>query len=89
MNRFLLLCLFLLAAGCGGTAPAESPWMPIADVPTDVATAAQKKLPQVKFDQARVIKKNGEDVYEIRGKQPNGKVREVEVNTAGVIVEVE
>ena len=32
---------------------------------------------------------NGEEVFEIRGKQPNGKVREVEVNQAGNVIEIE
>jgi hypothetical protein len=83
------LLLLLFSAGCG-TAPApESPWMSTADIPPDLLVAAQKKLPQVKFDTARKIKVNGAGAFEIRGKAPNGKVREVEVSDTGEILEVE
>jgi len=50
---------------------------------------AEKTLPNVKFDSARKIEVNGEAVYEIRGKMPNGKIREVEVSASGNVVEVE
>jgi hypothetical protein len=43
-------------------------------------------LPEVKFDHARKLS-NGN--YEIRGKAKNGKVREVEVNSIGEVVEIE
>jgi hypothetical protein len=88
--RFVLLisCLFLLA-GCGTPPAPESPWMSTADIPAASLAAAQKQLPQVKFDTARKITVKGEDAFEIRGKQPNGKVREVEVASDGTIIEVE
>ncbi len=63
--------------------------MPVAEIPADLASVAQKKLPNVKFDTARKISVHGEEVFEIRGKQPNGKVREVEVTTTGKVIEVE
>ena len=55
----------------------------MADIPADLLAVAKKKLPEVKFDTARKIKVKGEDAFEIRGKQPNGKVREVEVSAGG------
>ena len=55
----------------------------------ELVKVAQEKLPNVKFESVRKIKVKGEDVYEIRGKQPNGKVREVEVSDAGQVLEVE
>ena len=88
--RFLILALFaFFLAGCGSAPPPESPWMSTAEIPADLLTVAQKKLPQVKFDTARKIQKQGKDAFEIRGKAPNGKVREVEVSDAGEILEVE
>ncbi|HEX4146308.1 MAG TPA: hypothetical protein VHY91_22600 [Pirellulales bacterium] len=88
--RFVLLALFLfLFAGCGSAPPAASPWTSTAEIPPDLLSVARKKLPQVKFDTARKIKVKGADAFEIRGKQPNGKVREVEVLQDGTIVEVE
>jgi hypothetical protein len=47
---------------------------------------AKEKLPEVTFDHARKLP-NGN--YEIRGKAKNGKVREVELNPAGEVVEIE
>jgi hypothetical protein len=55
-------------------------------VPAPLVQVAKDKLPQVKFDHAWKLP-NGD--YEIRGKDKNGKVREVEVTPAGDIVEVE
>jgi hypothetical protein len=92
--RFAILCLFLMfVTGCSEPPAPESPWMSTADstadIPADLLAVAKKKLPAVKFDTARKIKVKGEDVFEIRGKQPNGKVREVEVSVGGNVVEVE
>jgi hypothetical protein len=84
----VLICLFLIA-GCSGPPAPPSPWTPVADVPPDLLSVAQKKLPAVKFETARKITVNGKDALEIRGTQPNGKVREVEVDMAGNILEVE
>jgi hypothetical protein len=43
----------------------------------------------VKFDQARKAKFNGQDAFEIRGKDKRGKIRKVEVSTSGQILEIE
>ena len=51
--------------------------------------AATKALPDVKFDEARKAKFNGQDAFEIRGKDKRGKIREVEVSTSGEILEIE
>ena len=67
----------------------ESPWAPVSDIPPDLLVVAQKTLPKVKFESARKISVQGEEVFEIRGKQANGKIREVEVTTAGKVIEVE
>jgi hypothetical protein len=88
--RFWILTLSLLfCAGCGSPPPPEAPWTSVAEIPPASLAAAQKKLPQVKFDTARKISVNGVDAFEIRGKQPNGKVREVEATPDGTVTEVE
>ena len=56
------------------------------EVPEPLVKKAQETLPEVKFDHARKLS-NGN--YEIRGKAKNGKVREVEVNSTGEVVEIE
>jgi hypothetical protein len=94
--RFATVCsIVLLAAlffttGCGAPpSPATGEWKPIAEVPAELMAAAQKELPQVKFESARKITVYGKERTEIRGKAPNGKVREVEVTPEGKVVEVE
>lgn len=47
---------------------------------------AQERLPQVKFEQAV---RRGDGSYEIRGRDKQGKVRDVEMNAAGQVTEVE
>jgi hypothetical protein len=85
MRHFLIPPLLLaLAVGCGGDPKAVA--VPLEQVPAPFLKTAKEKLPDVKFDHARKLS-NGN--YEIRGKAKNGKVREVEVNPAGEVVEVE
>jgi hypothetical protein len=80
--------MVLFCTGCG-TRPAPTTIVPLAEISPDVMKVAQKALPDVKFDSARKIQVNGEDVFEIRGKMPSGKIREVEVSVSGRVVEVE
>jgi hypothetical protein len=88
--RFCLTLLVLaMAVGCGAKSPATNNFVPLAEVAPELVKVAEKTLPNVKFDSARKIKVNGEDVFEIRGKMPNGKIREVEVSAAGRVVEIE
>jgi len=89
LRNAVLFLLLLFLAGCGTPPAPESPWLSTAEIPPDLLAVAQNKLPNVKFDTARKIKVNGGDAFEIRGKQPNGKVREVEVSVAGEVIEVE
>ncbi len=72
----------LLVRGAGDNAAI----VPLEQVPEPFVKKAKETLPEVKFDHARRLP-NGN--YEIRGKARNGKVREVEVNSVGDIVEVE
>jgi hypothetical protein len=86
--RYTAVVLALICLGCG-TKPEPTSIVPLSDISPDLLQVAQKTLPNVKFDSARKIRVNGEDVFEIRGKMPSGKIREVEVSTSGKVVEVE
>ncbi len=84
-----LICLSFLLCGCGAQPAPTNVNVPLAELAPGMLDAAKKKLPDVTFDSARKKKVKGEEVFEIRGKQPNGKIREVEFNSAGVVIEVE
>lgn len=79
--------------GCGLREPQRLPRkvVPIAEVPEALMAVAKKEFPDVIFDTAwQNLVGNGEvDSYEIRGKQPNGKIREVRVALDGRVLEKE
>jgi len=87
MKRWAAL-IAVFFAGCAAK-EAETTVIPLAEVSPELVTVAQKTLPDVKFKSARKIQVDGEDVYEIRGTMPNGKVREVEVSASGKVIEIE
>ena len=84
----LMAILMLALWGCGEDVERAEP-VPLAKLPAGSMEAAAKALPGVKFDRARKAKFNGQDAYEIIGKDKRGKIREVEVSTSGAILEVE
>jgi uncharacterized membrane protein YkoI len=84
-----LLCFLLVLCGCGSPPAASNTDVPLSEVAPELLRIAEKTLPGVKFESARKKKVKGEDVLEIRGKLPNGKIREVEVNAAGKVIEIE
>lgn len=88
-GRTAWLLILLLAAGGCGSKEVVTEVVPIEQVAPNLVEVAQKSLPEVKFTSARKVKVDGEDVYEIRGKMPNGKIREVEVSAAGKVLEIE
>jgi hypothetical protein len=87
--RLLVLVVVLggavLGTGCGNSEP-KSVLVPLDQVPEPFLKKARETLPEVQFDHARKLP-NGN--YEIRGKGKNGKVREVELNSSGEVVEIE
>ena len=94
MRRALIPSLLVLVTvgsvtvfvtGCGDSG-GKAIIVPLDQVPEPLLKTAKQKLPEVRFDHARRLP-NGN--YEIRGKAKNGKVREVELNVAGEVVEVE
>jgi hypothetical protein len=84
----LAASLILAAAGCGGQAETKEA-VPLDQLPPGALDLAKKKLPDVKFDSARKAKYKGQDAIEIRGKNKQGKIREVEVDLTGKLLEVE
>ena len=87
--RWVLLLATLLICGCWSSSSPKNEFVPVADIAPELKQVAEKTLPNVKFESARKIKVHGEDVYEIRGKMPNGKIREVEVSASGKVVDIE
>jgi hypothetical protein len=83
----LAFCL-LFGFGCGETLPPDQV-VPIDQVPAPILEAAKKQLPGYKFEVAYKIKVGDKDAYEIRGKNQQGKTREVEIGTDGTVLEVE
>jgi hypothetical protein len=79
----------MLAAGCSKPAGPKDANIPLEQVPAAAIEAAQKKLPDIKFQTAYKKKVGDEEVYELRGKNANGRVREAEVYSDGRIYEIE
>ena len=92
LNRFRLLAcglaFLLLAPGCENE-PTADQIVPMDQVPTNLLEIARKELPGIKFDTAYKMKVNGKDAYEIRGKNTQGKTREVELSATGEVLEIE
>ena len=85
--RRMLVALMIFFLGCS-KGPAPKTQVPLDELPQETLQAAQKSLPNVKLEHARRVKFRGEEVVEIRGKQPNGKIREAKVTPSGKVVEV-
>jgi hypothetical protein len=78
----------MTACGCGEEI-VRLETVPLDQLPPGSMEAATKALPEVTFSEARKAKFNGQDAFEIRGKDKRGKIREVEVSTSGQILEIE
>jgi len=76
-----LVCL----TGCG-EAMLKKTTLELKDVPENVMAVAKEKLPGVTFETAWQL---GNGVYEVRGKAKNGKVREIDIQPDGTVVEIE
>ena len=84
MLRFSYCLLVCLLAGCG-SAPKDQ-LVPLEQVPENVIAAARKALPDVTFDQAL---QRSDGRYEVRGKDKQGKVRDIDLSATGEILEIE
>lgn len=89
MKRMSILAAALLAApGCGEKGENDVS-MPLDQVPPSIMKIAEEKLPGVKFDSAYKETKDGKEVYEIRGKTKEGKIRDLEVTADGKVLQVD
>ncbi len=86
--RMAAVVMFAACLGCGAK-PAPTTVVPLEEIAPDLLEAAQKALPNVKFQSARKVDANGQPAFEIRGTQSSGKVREVEISTSGEVLEIE
>ena len=84
MRRFATGLVLLLVTGCGNGAKDEM--IPLDKVPESMLKTAREKLPDVRFENAI---KHGDGSYEVRGKDPKGKVRDVEFSATGEVTEIE
>ncbi len=88
-----LLVLFSVLAGCSQESAGKlgRRTVSIAELPEPVIGAAKKELPDVEFSDAwKNLGKDGTlHSYEVRGKNKNGKTREVRVSPTGEILELE
>jgi hypothetical protein len=82
--RRLLAIVLLLAAGCSAASSGSA--VPLDQLPPGMLDTARQKLPNVKFDAAYRLA-NGN--VEIRGKDPKGKIREVEFGPDGGFIGIE
>jgi uncharacterized membrane protein YkoI len=80
--------VLLFALGCGGK-PQSDEVVPLDQVPANLLAVAREQLPGYTFDTVYKIKVNGKEAYEIRGKNKQGKIREVEVAATGEVLAVE
>jgi hypothetical protein len=90
----VLLSFALLLGGCGerDTKPTRfREMLKIEEVPDDIMAVAKEALPGVEFsDGWKNLRPDGTfDSYEIRGRNAQGKTREVRVSPSGEILEME
>jgi hypothetical protein len=87
-RRIAIASITALALGCGEKISVPEQ-VPIAQVPTKVLDVAKKQLPGYDFDRAWKTTADGENAYEIRGQNDQGKVRDVKVTVSGKVVEID
>jgi len=85
MRTFLLIVFSVLMAGCGDVSPSGQN-VPLDKVPQEVMDVAKQKLPGITFEQAWTTPTGN---YEVRGRDKNGKVRDIQLKPSGDIVEVD
>ena len=87
--KFALAAILTVFAGCGGESPKSDPVVPIDQVPPNLMEIARKQLSGYTFDTVYKTTVDGKDAYEIRGKDKQGKIREVEISATGEVLEIE
>jgi len=85
MRMFLLIVFSVLMAGCEHETPSGQN-VPLDKVPPGVMGVAKQELPGITFEQAWTTPTGN---YEVRGRDKNGKVRDIQLKPSGDIVEVD
>jgi len=87
MKKTLLAVWILVAAGCESE-PRKDPVVPHDQIPAPAMASVSKQMRGYRFHIAYKIKVDGEDAYEIHGKNKQGDIREIDVSPSGEILEV-
>lgn len=88
-SRPAMTLLMVLSIGCSKPPGPKNQVVPLDQVPQAAVEAAQQKLPDIKFQTAWKKNIGDEEVYELRGKNAQGRIREAEVYGDGRIYEIE
>src|SRR5262245_28816281 len=88
VSGILVICSMVFV-GCKGEAFEQEETLPLDKVPPAVMKTAKEQLPEVTFQQAFKFEAEGKVVIEVRGTDPAGKLREVEVFESGELFKVE
>jgi hypothetical protein len=80
-----ILPAIVVLAGCGSK-PAAAPSVAIEDLPPAFVQTAKQRFPRVKFDE---VFRKPDGTLEIRGREKNGKIRELQLRPDGTIIELE
>src|SRR5436309_2226728 len=92
ISTFPMALALVLAPGCEREEqPASRQPISMSELPVVVRDAAKKALPEITFNEARKnLDRDGKlQSYEVKGRAPNGKIREVRVSLTGQILEME
>jgi hypothetical protein len=93
--RFAAGLILLAILGCGGEPARHRPYgrraMEVAKLPKPIHAAAKKAWPQITWEEAWENLDGAGKItsYEVRGRAPNGKIREVRVSPSGEVLESE
>lgn len=79
----VLVCA-LATAGCGQKVKDEM--ITAEQTPSAVTAAAESVFPGLVCDQVWKFEQDGETVYELRGKTPDGKAHEATVSASGKVL---
>jgi uncharacterized membrane protein YkoI len=90
-NRYeaVVVLSLVLVSGCGEERPKPDPIIPIEQVPARVVEEAKKALPGYTFYAVYQMKVDGKNAYEFKGKNKQGKLREVELSATGEVLAIE
>jgi uncharacterized membrane protein YkoI len=80
------LAAISLLIGCSESAAERKNPIALDKVPHEIIKIAQEEFPDLVFDSAFTETEDGQPVFELKGKEKSGKIREVEVTKDGKIL---